>query len=497
MHTQNSVQTSAPKTALKVDNLRHLSDHGLAVQFSDRKLAGLVDYLRDKEGETNLSAGKSTLTITRLGHVTLTRLHLATSGAGYWHETLHYSDARASLSYKVKRQDGTKESNAFDTLRGVIFGPYQTAEPYRYTQTAQTLPPIWFPKCGADADKLRDWLRSYAWTLTGAHGMRAQASKYARSQLEQTIRSAKSALSYRIVELQRLQTENSDSFREQHESARKRCLDRLANSEDGLRSCAEHSANLSETMDEATLRPLASVYGARNISSHWDTEKGCYKYDYGFPSVKACYSHPLRSANYTAQIGADGETISLSSGIACTFGRSAIVSWLRGNSQAPSIKPYGKVEKVECGNLDGKAVVYLKCGCHFVDAATIDAELAELLKPAHTVELTSGQPEALIGSEGFLARLREEIANRASKARENRTNALREFAEKRRALTEREASLPALLSEASARIETARVDVATAESALASAPALLGAPHESNEETARVFLNSQHVNLSL
>jgi len=487
MHTKNSVP-SVPK--LKVDNLVHLSDHGMSVVFTHRKLASLVDSLKSSEGKTELKAGKSSLEITRLGNVTMTRLHLATSGSGYWHETMHYLDERAGLSFKVKRQEKGFEE-AFDTLRGVIFGEHKTV----YSSKTQILPPIWFPRFGACADKLRTWLTSYAWTLTGAHGMRAQAEKAYSARLREKVRSIKNGLSYLEQERERLD-ETPESFRAAHEFARTTCQSALVDADKFIDECERDLREVSQGTAESS-RVIARQYGAREFRGTWDSTLGNYgEVSFGFEAVPAAWSHSPRSANYVATIGPDGETVSLSSGIACSFKRSEIVAWLQGAKSAPQTK-YGTVEKFESATHEGTAIVFLRCGCHYIDAGKIDAELAQLLTPKHTVVRTEGKPRVLIGEEFFLARLAEIIANRSELAKEQRESALRRFAEKRHVLTDRQTNLPARIAEQDARIEQAKVVLAAAELAVTNAPKFTGATCAENKAIACAIINSQNLNLSL
>jgi hypothetical protein len=506
MHTQNSVTPSTPstpKTALKVDNLKHISDHGLSVVFTDRKLASLVEFLASRDGKTELSAGKSSLEITKLGNVVMTRLHLATSGSGYWHESLHYCDAVAGLSYKLKRQSGKAEQDAFDTLRGVIFGGYTTSENYRYSQTDQTLPPIWFPKFGADADKLREWLKKFAWTLTGAHGLRAQAEEKISADRKQAVRSAKNHLDYLERELERLKSETPETFRDSHERARVQTAEKLA-------TCAERIAQVEkdlaqtkfselETADRATnlITEISLRYGARFTQGTWNS--AIANYDAGilhFAETRETISPEIRSPNYHAQIAADGDTVSLSSGIACSFRRSEIVAWLKNEKSAP-VTRYGRVEKFETATHDAKPRVLLRCGCHLVDASSIDAELASLLVPTHVVTKVPASPRLDLGQDGFLARLVENINSRLIAEQESRAQTCRLFAEKRHALTERESQLPARIAEQESKVAASKAALAEAETLAATSHKVIGADCVSNAFAALAVINSQHLNLPL
>ena len=501
MHTKISVSTSAPKTALKVDNLRHLSDHGLAVVFTDRKLSALVEFLNSRDGKTELKAGKSTLEITKLGNVVMTRLHLATSGSGYWHETIHYSDAVAGLSYKIKRQDGKGEQDAFDTLRGVIFGAYKTSENYKYDQKDQTLPPIWFPKFGADADRLREWLKKFAWTLTGSHGLRAQAEEKISADRKQAVRSAKNHLDYSERELERLKSETPETFRDAHERARVQTAEKLALAAERIAQIekdlaqtkfSETSANAAEQIAEISQR-----YGVYFLQGVWNSETRNYtdKIRY-FPETRETISPEIRSPNYVATIAADGETVSLSSGIACSFRRSEIVAWLKGEKSAPQTR-YGTVEKFYTATHDAQPRTLLRCGCHLVDASSIDSELASLLTPTHVVTKVPASPRVDLGQEGFLSRLSENINSRLLAEQESRAQTVRLFAEKRHALTERESQLPARIAEQEKKVEERKAALIEAETVAAKESKFVGADCVSNAFAALAVINSQNLTFSL
>jgi hypothetical protein len=498
MHTKNSV---IPKTTLKVDNLKHISDHGLAVVFTDRKLSALVEFLASRDGKTELSAGKSTLEITKLGNVVMTRLHLATSGSGYWHEAIHYSDVVAGLSYKIKRQDGKAEQDAFDTLRGIIFGGYKTSENYRYSQTDQTLPPIWFPKFGADADRLREWLKKYSWTLTGAHGLRAQAEKKIADDRKQAVRSAKNVVDYSEGELERMKSETPETFRDAHERARVQTAEKLETAAWRIAQVEKDLAQIafSETSSDAAnqLTEIARRYGAGWTLGTWDSSVGNYTDKIlNFAETRETISPEIRSPNYVAQIGADGEMVSLSSGIACPFKRSEIVAWLKGEKSAPQTR-YGKVEKVYTATFDAQPRTLLRCGCHLVDAATVDAELASLLTPTHVVTKVPASPRVDLGQDGFLSRLAANINSRLLAEQESRAQTVRLFAEKRHALTEREAELPARIAEQETKVAASKAALVEVETIAATNPKFTGADYVSNAFVADAVINSQHLNFSL
>ena len=487
---------SAPKTALKVDNLRHLNDHGLAVVFTDRKLSSLVEFIASRDGKTELKAGKSTLEITKLGNVVMTRLHLATSGSGYWWETIHYCDASAGLSYKLKRQTGKGEQDAFDTLRGVIFGAYKTSENSKYDEKNQTLPSIWFPKFGADADRLREWLKKFAWTLTGAHGLRAQAEEKISADRKQAVRGAKNHLDYQERELERMKSETPETFRDSHERARVQTAEKLAIAAERIAQVEKDLAEIvSPNPDQLT--EISKRYGARWGQGAWDSKIANYTAKIlHFPETRETISPEIRSPNYVAQIGADGETVSLSSGIACTFKRSEIVAWLKGEKSAPQTR-YGEVEKFYTATHDAQPRTLLRCGCHLVDASSIDAELAALLTPTHAVTKVPASPRVDLGQEGFLSRLSENISLRLVEEQESRAQTVRLFAEKRHALTEREAQLPARIAEQESKVAESKSALIETETIAATNPKFIGADCVSNAFAALAVINSQHVGFSL
>lgn len=456
---------SAIPPSLKVDNLRHLHDHGLSVRFTDPKLVALVEYLGGKDGKTTLNAGKSSLTVTRFGRVVLTE--------AFWNVgsrrvcAIHYADASAQLKFSLSREGGSGEDsvNAFNTLKAVIFGG--------------ALPPIFRPVMGAGQDALRAFLKSYAWTLSGEAGMRSRAIAGAGAALRSDVSSAKNSLSYAERELERLNSNTPESFRTLHANTRANCAARLDTISKKLEEVAtDCTANFS-ALSEDEIKNLSARYGA---FSRWvGVGASTFRlsgYAFAFSEVPESISPPRVRGNYSAKIEADGETVTFNSGIHCPFTVSRLLAWLRGQAPAPRTS-YGDVKKLERTSKDGAPVVVLQCGCHEIDAvATSPALFGELLKPTHAVTLTPGKKAAVFGTPEFLARLAEEMVARRDALVDERVNALTYLATRRHALTEEENSLPAKIAAQTERVEAERETLRKAEQALSNFVAPLGASAE-------------------
>jgi hypothetical protein len=450
-------------SSLKVDSLKHLHDHGLSVRFTDPKLVSLVEHLNSKDGKTVLSAGKSALTVTRFGRVVLTE--------AFWNvgsrrvAAIHYADAPAQLKFSLSREGGSgaDSENAFNTLRAVIFGG--------------SLPIIFRPNTGADQDKLRAFLRSYAWTLSGEAGMRSRALASAGAALRSDISLAKNSLSYAERELARLRENTFEIFRKQHVNIRQHCANRLSAIDAKLDAVATDCAVNFSALSEEQLKELSARYGAysRFLGVSASRFSG---YDFAFSAVAESISPPRVRNNYVATIGTDGETITFNSGIQCPFTVSRLLAWLRGQAPAPRTT-YGEVKKLERTSRDGLPIVVLQCGCHEIDAvATSPALFSELLKPSHSVSIVPGKDSAVFGTPEFFARLSEEMQDRRSALVDERAGALLALATRKHELTEEENTLPARIDAQLAKVEAERVTLTKAESALASFVAPLGASAE-------------------
>jgi hypothetical protein len=446
-------------SSLKVDNLRHIHDHGLSVVFTDPKLSAMVEFLDSRDGVTKLFAGKSSLTVTRLGRVTLTE---AFWNVGTRHvAAIHYKDSPHLLKFSLSRENcGDRSRNAFDTLRAVIFGG--------------KLPEIFRPRFGACQDKLRDFLKEFAWTLTGESGMRSRSLALAGSQLGAAVTSAKNSLSYAERELARLRENTAESFRTSHENIRLHCANRLsaisAKMEQVSADCAVNFSALSEEQ----LKDLAAKYGAysRYIGSTATRLSG---YAFAFSAIPESISPPRIRNNYVATIAADGETITFNSGVKCPFTVSRLLAWLRGAATAP-VTPYGQVKKLERTSRDGAPVVVLQCGCHEIDAvATSPSLFGELLKPTHAVTVVAGKDSAVFGTPEFLARLSEEMADRRASLVDERSAALIALATRKHELTQEEESLPARISQQMEKVESERLDLTKAQQTLSAFVTPLGA----------------------
>ena len=466
-----------PSSSLKVDNLRHIHDHGLAVEFTAPKLIALLTYLRGKQGITELSAGNSTLRVSTLGNVTKTEAFW--SVGSYRRAAMHYYEASTGLKYTLQRDNGDANEHAFHTLNAVIFGG-------NVNQTND----FWKVYTGAHADRLRDWLKKFAWTITGANGLRGQAIAVRLSQLEETKRAAANVHGAAAARFNQYQTEATpEFFRNKHAEARERLTGKLAEIEKGIARWNEREEAAAGADAEQLFSEFSYTFGIH---------RGYTDRIVHFPEAKAVYSHPVQSANYAATVDASGG-ISLSSGIRCEFSAPQVLAWLRGEAPAPHSHRYGALERREVATPSGAPLVLLKCGCHWIDASGVSAEFGEALKPTHTVTLTSGKPRADFGTPEFAERLAEKFAEKVAQENALRADAIRQFADRRAYLTKEETDLPATIADLRTKADVAKASLDSAEKALADAKTVspLGADADTIQTLARLFLNSQSFHPSL
>lgn len=144
---------------LLVDNLRHISDHGLAVEFTDKKLVDMVNGMK-KDGTYKLEAGQSWLKLRVVGRMCFTEFYKC--HGNYNTKKAHYFDEPAGLKFTLNR-GSVDEEHAHDTLMAVALGG--------------PMPTNWrnAGNYGSSQDELRKWLKNWAWTLAGENGMRAKA----------------------------------------------------------------------------------------------------------------------------------------------------------------------------------------------------------------------------------------------------------------------------------------------------------------------------------
>ena len=418
------------------------------MQFSEAKLASLLKTALEKDsGVSKLTAGGSTLTVTKLGPVTVTEAFWCVGA--YNRANIHYFDPSTGLKFTQKREDN---ADAYATLQAIIFG--------------HKLPGIWSPHDGAEQDKLQGWLKRYAWTLAGEAGMRAQAKQHQIGLLDQAVSSAADSLSYDERRLENLTSQTADTFRDRHERIRSTSQDTLACLDTQL---AETDVLITPEQSEEDLRGAALNFGACR-----QYERGSSDYRFGWPGIPATSTPIHQSANYSATL--DGDTIRLSSGIVCEFSLPAVLEWLRGEATAPVCR-YGAVRRIECADSAGDPLILLACGCHRIDARGLTPELDALLVPTHSVNVVPATPAVYLedGKEVFLARLRTEIQMKKGELIAQRAAELTAFIARKHELEEEERNLPARIAEKEILLATMRAEVDKAKADRDSANIPLGA----------------------
>jgi len=406
-----------PATVFKVDNLRHISDHGMSVEFSCPRLAEFVRQTHAmQDGTVKIKAGESRLTIVRLGHVTKT---MAFFSVGSHHcQAIHYS----SDGMKHTVAETSSGSLAFEILDAVLFG--------------EPLPHVFKPNSGEKQDRLREVLRKDGWALTGESGLRAQALEGRVARLRSDVSSARSSAHYAERQLDKAKAITPETCATERANHRAWTLEELSKIETLTQKLTQTVAEL-PTLDGARLESLARENGAWRSYNDLET---C------FPSVPAGFSHDWIHANYTATV--DGDKITLSSGIVCSFGVNALSAWLRGETPAPRTQ-YGSVSRLDGRDADGKAVSLLQCGCHRIAIPENCTELRALLTPKHSIVSTPGAEKVGVSAvEPFRARLAEKLAEKLAELKERRSTAIERELRKREESHKTEGDIPANVEKA-------------------------------------------------
>jgi hypothetical protein len=389
------------------------------------------------------------------------------------------------LKFTLRREREKDLGYAYDTLNAVIFG-----------ENLSKAQDHWKIHSGAHADKLRDWLKKSAWTITGANGLRGQAIAARFAQLDQTRASAFNVHASAAMRHNQYATEATpEFFRNKHAEARAKLASEVWQIEKNTFDCQAEQTDAEKLVAENKAEDLHNLYGWRiNARKEWENSQ----WKISFPAVGAQFSHPVTSANYTATVDATGG-VSLSSGIRCEFTAPQVLQWLRGEASAPHSSRYGRLERREVATKDGAPLVLLKCGCHWIDAANVSAEFAEALTPTHTVTRSTGKPRAEFGTPEFSERLREAFAEKIAAHETQRADAIRQFADRRAYLTKEETDLPATIAGLREKMESAKASLDAAEKAIADAKTVspLGADAETLAALARLFLSSQSFHPSL
>ena len=379
------------KLKLKVDNLKHVSDHGLAVQFDNPQLQAWVDGMRGN-GVHECKAGESKLKLTVLGRLCITELHLAVGDRKI--RNLHYYDPVTELSYT--QCDCSTQA----ILIHLIFGGRTHWDSSFRGVAAYTSSRI---------SGLQRWAKDDAWAILGESGMRAKAIEKACEPLAILVKKAKEraddAKSISVVFSKRnLELELANMKKEQSKLLAER---QKAIEECQIKIGMAQDANASE----ASWTQLRTK-DYNNICIRYVHDGDNYAYLRGWRGT----SNPaLVVPNYDVSM-VDG-AFKLSSGIACDVTLDQMLAWLRGQTEAPKSK-YGIVTRVETRDGSMQPRLLFQVGCHIVDLCALHPELDELLQPTHTVV---GEPDVsdLAWTEENMNAIRQRLVSIYTKEKED------------------------------------------------------------------------------
>jgi len=457
MKTDITTQSFKVPSSIKVDNLRHIHDHGLAVEFSDAKLSAMVDSMKH-DGTYEIKAGVSKVTVRVVGRVTYTRLYMAVGSVT--RENIHYFSPDEDLKSIVK---DTENESRVQTLKSLVFGVCE-------------LPSVWNARNGAEQDEARVWLTQHGACIHGEAFMRSLAIDKHIATARGNVGSAEGDVcrcerAKYLIETRDIDKEVEDCgvnmrrWQANKQGEAKNLTDSLAKVKEMLATpemLRESLVNQTTWPYAPPLLPFARVFGATYEGEYSRTPSLKQVH---FAGVNVSYSHEQLSANYTATF--EGEKITLSSGIVCPFTTSRLLAWLKGEQPAPSTQ-YGTCSIVEAATPHGTPIKLIKCGCHYVDLSTCaNDEIAELCKPTHTVTRTEGTAPILahVDTAEFIARCEAVNAEKQAQLVAEQREELKQYAETLRRLRHEKANKQATIDAAQAEIDAAQAKVAQAKEA--------------------------------
>jgi hypothetical protein len=360
-------QTILTLSTPKVDTLKHLSDHGLSVEFTDKR-KDLIEQLRGiPYGKVVINAGASAITIWRAGDVTLTDLRLASHACMELprHEKFTFS-SHSRLRELGAHGFGVSLQAAYNSLAWRVL---------RRVCMGRPLESLLVPTNGADADVLHSWLKSSGWVLLGESGFRSFALSQERIKAKAKVSDEEYRLEGATREAERLTHSRAEGAKWALENAIGESKRELEKVMFDLKTLSATEPSVGQTQDE-WMTSIQISCGYALIRTYG------YPNSYCIPKKPAQWSHDIISANYTASV--KGDTLKLSSGIVCEVPASSVLTWLKGEAATPRTR-YGALERLNGRTETGEPISLIKCGCHRIDPSSLGSEWAEAMRPTHEV----------------------------------------------------------------------------------------------------------------
>lgn len=379
----------------KVDYLKHLTDHGLNLDLTDKQFSQTLKTIKECDfGSFELVAKQSRLLVKRSGNLTLCTLLLSSHAKrdeSAW--TIPSSNSvlmrECSISYGTKTVQCGFGNLFFETLESTVFG--------------HKLPYAFDKPSGHQLDKIKSWLdKGGAFALLGESGARAFFESLNLKTLEGELNySEVNYTSRTIAELQA----NTD----------------LANAkanqikiDDNIKAAQER--HYSETLRLAgaeRLEQMPEWIGEHISGLMWGNTLPITKAPLGVRGQREQWSHPLIRPNYTLTV--QGENVFCSSNIKIPFAWSQLKEAEK--HRFVGLKtPYGFVSILEGRDENSCAKALLRVGCHILDPSQIGL----YLNPTHTVTLKEATPDLLWGqdSQAIINKAYESISTKYKATRE-------------------------------------------------------------------------------
>ena len=387
-------------TTEKVDTLKHISDHGLNVEFTDSKRKKLLEEIRRIDfGKIVLSAKNSDLMLWKSGEVLFVKAKFARHADQIACEFASISQNKGSLGELSVFYKNVKLYAAFNSLSWKLL-----KRTVMHEDTSDLLKISW----GVTLDKWRGLLVSDGWVMLGETGLKAYSLSLDRKGICEKRDSLKRQIEFGEKQLRGLSDEAQETLVKEAEcriEAKKKEVDEIAASfEDKLKIVKESS-------DPEKIRMASGLW---TIQSFETNEGKKWK----MMGEKEKWSHDLIVPNYKARI--EGDSIVLSSGIKCDLSHAAVLNWLKGKGDAPLTR-YGRLTRIDARNAANEPISLVQCGCHRIAVENLGDEWATAMRPTHKPELIEGTPSLFWESDSEAIRKKaEERLSESEKESRNR-----------------------------------------------------------------------------
>lgn len=356
----------------KVDTLKHISDHGLSVEFTDKKRKELLEAIKAIEfGKIIISAKNSDLILWKNGKALFAKTKFARHADAIACEYTSLSANKNPLGELSVFYGKAKLYAAFNSLSWKVLKRITMHE-----SVNDTLNFAW----GVTFDKWFTLLKTDAWILLGQTGLNAYSLSVERKEIEEKKQSLENQIDFAQSKLKEFSQSNQERLVKEAEELLEK---KRAETREIERSYEEKRAIVRESNDIEEIRRQSGLWSIQSC----DTKEGGKRWK--MEGEKQRWTHELTSENYKAKI--EGERIVLSSGIVCDIKPESVLAWLKGEASAPATR-YGALKRIDGRNSLNEPVSLIACGCHRISVTELGEDWKRAMQPKHEPKLLEGTP---------------------------------------------------------------------------------------------------------